>query len=178
MTVRCALVVGLLALLAGLPARAQDNLRITGPVTVTSDRAEWEKGGVMLYSGKVQLSSETLKLNGDTLELRQFGQGQFEAKVNGAPARLDHAGEPARGGREASPPVTAQARKLTYDTRNGLIEISGGAHLTRGKDEITGDTIRYDVNARRIRAAGGEGGQVRIVIQPPPQKDKPAAPAP
>jgi lipopolysaccharide export system protein LptA len=150
-----------------------DALRPNGPVTVTADRAEWQKGGTMVYSGNVSLLSDTLSLKGDHLELRQKEQGQYEAIINGTPARLDHPGGPAADGSEA-PPVSAEAKTLFFDSATSMVELTGGAHLTRGTDEITGDSIHYDVAARRIRAAGGENGQVKIVIQPPPRK----APAP
>jgi lipopolysaccharide export system protein LptA len=148
---------------------AVDSLRPTGPVTVTADRAEWEQNGAMVYSGKVALSSDTLKLKGDRLELRQHPGGQFEAQVTGNPARLDHPGLKDRRG-EPGPPVSAEARTLSYDSRSGVVDISGKAKLLRGEDEVHGENIRYDVIARRIRAVGGEGGQVRIVIQPPPKE--------
>lgn len=169
----------LLALTAGLPAvRAQDtgkttaaSLRPTGPVTINADRAEWEKGGAMVYTGNVRLESADLKLSGAKLMLKQFESGEFEAKVDGGPATLDHAGI-AAGADGTRPPVSAKARQLTYDSRSEIVEIAGEAVLTRGTDEIKGDKVRYDVANRRIEAAGG----VQIVIQPPAKKT--AAPAP
>lgn len=156
--------------LAGAQKResAIDALKPTGAVTVTADRAEWEQNGAMVYSGNVQLSSDTLKLRGDRLELRQFDGGQFTASVTGKPARLDHPGLKDKSG-TLGPPVSAEARTLNYDSRNSLVDILGNAHLARGKDQIDGDNIRYDTAARRITAAGGEGGRVKIVIQPPPK---------
>lgn len=180
---RCAaaLALGLLPLLGYAQARepAVDSLRPTGPVTVTADRAEWEQNGAMIYSGNVALNSDTLKLKGDRLELRQHPGGQFEARVSGNPARLDHPGLKDRKG-VVGPPVSAEARTLNYDSRSGVVDVLGNARLLRGQDEINGESIRYDVIARRIRAAGGAGGQVKIVIQPPPAAGKaaPAAPAP
>lgn len=168
------LALGLALLLAAGTAGAQkrenaaDVLRPTGPVTVTADRAEWEQNGAMVYSGNVQLSSDTLKLRGDRLELRQFEGGQFTASVTGKPARLDHPGLKDKSG-QAGLPVSAEARTLNYDSRNSMVDILGNAQLTRGKDQIDGEDIRYDAAARRIKAAGGVGGQVKIVIQPPPK---------
>ena len=168
------LALGLALLLAAGTAGAQkrenaaDVLRPTGPVTVTADRAEWEQNGAMVYSGNVQLSSDTLKLRGDRLELRQFEGGQFTASVTGKPARLDHPGLKDKSG-QAGLPVSAEARTLNYDSRNSMVDILGNAQLTRGKDQIDGEDIRYDAAARRIKAAGGAGGQVKIVIQPPPK---------
>lgn len=152
------------------PNGATASLRPTGPVTVTADRGEWVDGGPMRYSGHVALRSDTLSLDGDTLELRQLGDGRFEARIHGAPARLDHAGVPDTRGASAVP-VKAEAKQLFYDSRSGIVELTGSANLLRGSDEVHGESIRYDVGARRVQAEGGSGGQVRIVIQPPSQND-------
>lgn len=136
-----------------------------GPVTITADRAEFDKSGAMLYVGNVKMASDTLQLAGDRLELQQYENNQYSAKVTGKPARMDHAGVADSDGKAAEP-MSAQASTLNYDTRNGIIEILGKATMTRGKDEINGENIRYNVDARRIEAAGGSGGQVKIVIQP------------
>lgn len=145
------------------------------PVKINADRAEWEKGGAMVYSGNVHLESGDLKLSGERLQLTQFGNGQFEARVTGAPATLDHAGL-AVGETENRKPVSAKAKQLNYDSRSEIVEIEGEAMLTRGADEIRGEKVRYDVVNRRIEAAGG----VQIVIQPPAPAPTPApgAPAP
>lgn len=168
----------LLAPLAYAADKTTDLLRPTGPVTVTADRAEFEQGGAMIYTGNVLLLSDTLKLSGDKLELQQFEGGQYESRISGSPARLEHSGTGEGGA--AAQAVSAQANNLRYDTRSGIIDILGKATMRRGKDEITGDNIRYNVLARRIEAAGGSGGQVRIIIQPPPPKaaGKAAEPAP
>lgn len=146
-----------------------DALRPTGPVTITADRAEWSKVGVMIYIGNVLLVSDKLKMNGDRLELTQFPNDQYTAKITGNLAHLDHAGEPNEKG-EPTPNITADAKTLNYDSRTGVVDVIDDARMTRGKDEVTGSNIRYNVAERRIQATGGSGGQVRIVIQPPPDK--------
>lgn len=166
---RCARLATLAVLLVAAHAAAQDDLqgfRPTGPVTLTADRAEWVQGGEMQYFGHVSMQSDTLQLRGDHMTVRQHDNGQFDAQMDGAPAQLDHAGRPGTRG-AASQPVTAQAARIDYDSRSGVVTLSGNARLLRGSDEVTGEQIDYIVAERRIRAAGGEGGQVRIVIQPP-----------
>lgn len=145
-----------------------DALRPTGPVTITANRAEWSKAGVMIYTGNVLLVSDKLKMNGDRLELTQFPNNQYTAKITGNPAHLDHAGEPNEKG-EPTPNITADANTLFYDSRSGTVDVIDNAHLTRGKDEMTGSNIHYNVFERRIQATGGES-QVTFVIQPPPDK--------
>ncbi|MCC2657386.1 MAG: lptA [Panacagrimonas sp.] len=164
--------------LAATAESTRDSLRPTGPVKINADRAEWQKGGSMVYTGNVRLESGDLKLSGDKLTLKQYEDGQFEAKVDGKPAMLDHKGLEFTGARDGErPPVSARASQLTYDSREEIVEIAGQALLTRGTDKITGENIRYDVAQRRIEAKAAEGGQVQIELQPPPRKPKPGAEA-
>lgn len=150
-------------------AGSTDALRPTGPVTITADRAEWSKVGVMVYIGNVSLTSDKLKMSGERLELTQFPNNQYTSKITGSPAHLEHAGEPNEKG-EPTPTITADASTLLYDSRTSVVDVIGNAKMTRGKDEVTGSNIRYNVAERRIQATGGDGGQVKIVIQPPPDK--------
>lgn len=155
-----------------------EQLRPTGPVTLRADNAEWVEGGAMEYRGNVSLRSDNLKLLGSRMTVTQENDGQFRARIVGAPATLDHAAV-AGAGDAASQAVSAQAGEIDYDSRSGIIHLSGGAKLTRGSDEVTGQTIDYAVAERRIRASGGgDSGQVRIVIQPPSAPPAEPTPAP
>lgn len=160
------------------PAQKSADLRPTGPVTIEADHADWVKGGAMVYTGNVRLVSDDLKLAGVRMEFRQLPDGQFEARIDGTPATLNHTGLPEEDGKPG-PPVAAHGETMTYDSKAAVVEIDGNAVLARGTDEIKGGNIHYDVANRRIQANGGEGGQVRIVIQPPPpgadKKGKPPA---
>lgn len=150
-------------------AQNANSLKPTGPVTIEADHADWEKGGAMVYVGNVRLQSGDLNLAGARMEFRQSPDGNFQARIDGRPATLDHRGLPTEDGKPG-PPVSARGEVMTYDSRAATVQIDGGALLSRGKDEIKGGNVLYDVANRRIQANGGEGGQVRIVIQPPPPK--------
>jgi lipopolysaccharide export system protein LptA len=143
-----------------------DALRPTGPVTLTADRGEWVESGEMIYEGNVTLQSDTLKLAGARMTVTQLAGGQFQAQILGSPARLDHAGRAGASG-IAAQSVSAEAERIDYDSRRGVIQLNTKARLLRGTDEVTGEQIDYIVAERRVRASGGSGGQVRIVIQPP-----------
>lgn len=151
------------------PAGRPDPLRPQGPVTINAQSGDM-KDGVAIYTGDVSLESQTLKMYGDRVELRRSADGQYQAKISGNPARLEHAAAPGSGADAV--PVSAQAKNLNYNSATGLIEILGGAKLMRGTDAISGETIRYNAIERRIQASGGPKERVKIVIQPP------AAPAP
>ncbi|MEQ1440724.1 lipopolysaccharide transport periplasmic protein LptA [Fontimonas sp. SYSU GA230001] len=157
--------------------RELEALRPTGPVTLTADRAEWVQGGEMQYAGHVSLQSDTLQLRGERMTVTQSADGQFVAHLEGTPSRLDHAGTPGAEG-IAAQPVSAEAARMDYDSRAGIVQLSGNAKLQRGTDEVNGERIDYVIAERRIRAAGGESGQVRIVIQPPARTDARPSPSP
>ena len=161
---------------APVPADDVEALRPTGPVTLTADRGEWIDGGEMRYEGNVALESDNLKLSGQSMTVTQHEDGAFDAQILGAPAHLDHrAREGAQG--VAGQNVTAQGRRIDYDSRSGVIQLQGDARLLRGGDEVEGERIDYIVAERRVRASGGDGGQVRIVIQPPARDSDVTAPA-
>lgn len=135
--------------------------RLKGPIKITAQRAELENRKSALYRGNVKLTADDLTLTGERLELKQPVRGQFSAEVTGAPARLVQA---AAGD---APAVSASAGTIVYDTQSAVVALSNGAHLERGTDRLSGDSIKYDVVARRISASGSGTGQVEIVIQPP-----------
>jgi lipopolysaccharide export system protein LptA len=157
------------------PARAGQSapdVRLTGPIKITAERAELERREYALYRGRVKLVSEDMVLTGDRLELRQPARGEFEARLTGAPARLDHPGD------DKNPPVSASAAQIIYDTRSATVDLSGGVQLARGTDQLSSGQVRYNLAARRITASGDASGQVHITIQPPQNDAPPAPPAP
>lgn len=140
---------------------------LQGPIQVSARHAEFdERGKRMLYRGDVRLVSNELELRGDRLELVQSGRGLYQARITGTPARLLHA---AVGD---APALSARAQEITYDTRASTVALNGRAVLNRGDDELEGERIRYNAATRRIQASGANGGQVRLVIQPPDGADK------
>jgi len=172
------LAAALLALLASAassqgaaPAKPGAAARIRGPIKITAERAELERREYALYRGRVRLESQDMVMTGDRLELRQPDRGQFEARLTGAPARLDHPGN------EKSAAVTASAAQIVYDTRTATVDLSGGVQLARGTDLLSSGQVTYNLAARRITANGDGVGQVHITIEPP-QNDAPAAPPP
>ena len=156
--------------LTKLPSAA--DLKPNGPITINANKAELVQGNSAVYVGNVTLDSDTLKMDGDRLELKRAADGQYTAKVTGAPAHMSHAGNG-----PDNPPMTAHAKVMTYDSRSGIIDLAGEAQMTRGDDKTTAESIRYHVLEQRYEASGGSdgNGRVQIVI---PQVNAPGAAAP
>ena len=157
------------ARLPALPAATA--LRPKGPVEITADRTEAMEGTTAIYSGHVNLVSDTLRLDGDRLELKQHADRAFEAKVTGAPAHMSHAGTG-----PDNPPMSARAKTLNYDSQSGIVDLVGDAFVDRNGDTTSADTIRYNLADRSLQASGGKQ-QVHIVIQPPPSASSTPPPA-
>lgn len=146
---------------------------VRGPVKITAERADLDRRQYALYRGNVRLTSAELELSGDRLELRQPVKGEFTAHLSGSPAHLRHEGL------ADEPPIQASAQLIDYDTRTAMVVMSGGAEIVRGSDHMSSESIRYNVAARRINAAGVGGGRVQMIVQPPPpraQEKKPEVP--
>ncbi len=144
------------------------NPRVNGPITITAKTGDWQDG-MMIYTGDVVMVSKTLELRGSRLELHQVGgnKSPYDITMTGSPALMKHVGETPQ-----DPIVNGRAAKMVYRSGSQSIQLTGDAHLERGKDELNGEDVRYDVVARRVQANGGEKGQVRIVIDVPEQ-DRP-----
>lgn len=159
---------GLLGALLALgltPAFGQsETLRNQGPLEISADRAELQRSGIMQYSGNVELTSENLRVTGETLRLEREEDGAIRIAVEGGPASLHH--DPTGQG-EDTQPVDAQAQRIQYDRAGGVITLEGNVALRRGGDRLSGEQLRYTLADQRITASGdGEGSRVRITIDP------------
>ncbi len=138
------------------------DLRPSGAINVTAKRAELIQGSSAVYSGDVVMDSDTLKLDGERLELKQFPGSQYVATLTGTPAHMSH---PGTG--PDNPPMTAHAKTIIYDSRSGIADLVGEAYVTKGEQNISADTIHYNVAEKGILASGGgDDGRVHIVIPP------------
>jgi len=141
-----------------------ENLADQGPLEISADRAELARSGIMQYSGNVELTSETLRVTGETMRLEREADGAIRIAVEGGPASLHH--EPTGQG-EDTQPVDAQAQRIQYDRASGVITLEGNVALRRGGDSLSGEQLRYSLVDQRITASGdGDGSRVRITIDP------------
>lgn len=162
----------LLAALAA-PAWAQN-----GPLAIDADRAELDESrGVSVYSGDVRLSQGNLTLTGQQLTIRRVdGKDNISATMRGDPAVLTQSAS------DGSPPVSATAGSMTYNTATRALLLEAGAELRRGEDVLTAERIEYALDEQRMQATGNGKERVRITIPAPtelPQGDAaPDLPAP
>ena len=156
-----------------VPALAQDRpafLSETLAVEIEADEAELsETRDVSVYRGNVRLTRGPLTMRGEELRIqRDPDSGQIEARLIGNPATASHQTP------QDELPVQASARQIVYTTIVEILELAGEARIQRGKDELQGESVRYDVANARIQADGGDE-RVRIVINPPAESSQDGA---
>lgn len=130
---------------------------------VNFDNSRWQ------FRGKVKITVVQGFLTADDAEI-SFGDKQLtKAVVNGNPAqfeqRREKTGQLARG----------RADSIIYDVKSGTVNLTKNAWLSDGQREISGESLKYNVNEQRVEANSTEQGsqRVHITITPPPAKPKP-----
>lgn len=135
-------------------------------ITVEADRLEMDNAsGTSHYQGHVVMTQGGLVLRADSVTLNSQGSALQQALADGSPVYLE------RPDPETGEVIKARANHVEYQIAKGLLEMSGEAHLWRGKDEFSGEHIVYELDNRIVRASGqkknGEqGGRVRVILQP------------
>ncbi len=71
--------------------------------------------------------------------------------------------------------VQGHATRIDYDVGKGMVVLSDDAWLSDGRNEISGQTLRYDIAAQSVIATGADQNsqRVRITITPPPPHKPP-----
>jgi lipopolysaccharide export system protein LptA len=127
-----------------------------------SAEAEW------VFTGAVQITSAGTRLDARQATLTFVGQRLRRARLEGTPVAFEQTRANARA------PTVGHAASVDYDFDAQILHLSGDAWLSEGQNEITGDSITYEIKAERVVAGAEEpGDRVRITIVPPPEQQQP-----
>ncbi|MBB4842772.1 lipopolysaccharide export system protein LptA [Paucibacter oligotrophus] len=164
----------LLSLCLALPAQAEkaDQLK---PLNIAS-----EKGGSIdmarqrtEFSGNVVLSKGSLILRAERIDLRETGDGYYQAYANGQTGKQVSFRQARDVPGEA---IEGFADQVEYDTRSDTVRFIGNAVVHRligaaVADEVTGALIVFDNRSEIFTLDGGQSsphpsGRVRVVMMP------------
>jgi lipopolysaccharide export system protein LptA len=156
-------------LLAGQAAAKESDRN--QPIELNADRAEMNNAtGVGVYTGNVVLTQGTMRITADRMTVHTTPEGQIaRAVAEGKQATFRQLPE------GQSEYVHARAPRMEYRLQPGTrVDLTGGATLTQGKNEFSGQTIHYDVDADIVTAQSGEQAQerVRITFHPRQKTDQ------
>ena len=158
----------LLGALLANPAHAEKADR-SKPINLEADSVtldDLHKTGV--YQGNVVLIQGTLMLRADKVDVSQDDNGLKTVIAIGNPVSFRQK----RDGVDEY--VEAYAPHIAFDNVKGLLELTGGARLRKGDDEIRGDAITYNTQTEFYKVVGKQNvqspaGRVHIVIHPKTQ---------
>lgn len=142
-------------------------LRLTqGSIGIQADEGRASKldfkDSVWHFNGNVIVDVENGHIECDTADLSFAEHELLTAIITGSPATFEMR-------RPDSDEVTyAEAGRLEYDFRNGVVTFSEQASITEGGNQISSTTLIYNIAEQRINAqSGGEGDpKVRITYTP------------
>lgn len=144
-------------------------LRMTqGTLGINADLAESDKldfdDGLWVFTGNVVINSESTILYCDEARITFREHQLVHAELLGAPARFEQRNP------ETDALTKGRAALMVYDVTTGIVQMSEDAWFSDGANEIFGSNITYDLAERHITADSGESGPVKILIEPPAQK--------
>lgn len=152
---------------AGMSVEA-DEATATG---LDFENSEWK------FSGAVHIRMPNGLLDSDSATITFRSNEITHAQIAGSPATFQQQ-------RVEQQVARGRAGTIEYDVTRGTIELKDKAWLSDGKNEITGQTLVYDMVKERVIANPGEQdpGGVSITINPralsPPAPPPVRSPAP
>ena len=89
--------------------------------------------------------------------------------TNRKPVRYVATGKPARYKQQPKPIFFFKqktAYEIEYTVDDKTLHMRGNARITRQGDVFQGDQLVYDTVRDLVTGSGGEGGRIRMIIQP------------
>lgn len=134
------------------------------PIRIEADSLEVdERKKIAVFSGKVSVSQERMRLTASRLEIR-YSPGE-----NGRPTRLRTVD--ARGGvRMSMKDQVATGAHAHYDLSTEIMTLTGNVVLSQGENVIRGDKVEVNLKTGKSRVVSVDGGsskgRVRGLFKP------------
>ena len=149
-------------MLLALQAQALESDR-QKPLEVNADTTDGTLGdGVTILRGHVEIRQGTLHIRAHEAEVDKSGGKVHQITLRGNPAYLEQE-------IEDQGLVQAQAQTIEYQVASGIVTLTGAADVKHPQYEISGEQLKYDLNAQHFQGDSGEDGNGRIHIRLDPE---------
>jgi lipopolysaccharide export system protein LptA len=130
------------------------------PLEVNANSTSGTLGdGVTKLSGNISIRQGSLKINADDAEVEKTDGRVSLLTLRGNPARLEQE-------IEQQGLVEARAKVIVYQVASGLVTLTGDADVKHPQYEISGELLKYDLNAQHFQGDGNGNGRIRIRLEP------------
>ncbi|MGZ9897098.1 lipopolysaccharide transport periplasmic protein LptA [Shewanella gaetbuli] len=151
----------LLSLFSVNVAAKEGDLQQELKIAAVSQRADI-KNNQIIFNGPVKITQGTININADELRAFSAENGQTKTLVAiGNPATFSQEMDDGRIG-------TASANEIRYDLATTGLLLTGNAKLDQSGSQVTGNVIRYNIEAQELVAESTGTGEDRVItiIQP------------
>lgn len=133
------------------------------PINVTSlEQSADLQANKLLFSGDVQATQGTIKLNANKVEVTRNSNGTLKSIVAyGNPVKFEQQQDNGRY-------LKANASTLSYFPDETRIVLNGRATIWQGESKMSGERIEYNINTQKMRAVNNnaQGGRVSSTFVP------------
>lgn len=131
------------------------------PITVKSNQlAADNKGKIAVFTGKVVAKHGDITIYSEKLTV---SYGNQKGEIDRVEAENEV--------RIVQENRIGTANHAIYQSKEGLIILSGNPKVIQGSDTISGKTITYYIDEDRSVVSGGSDSRVEAVIHPPAKKN-------
>jgi lipopolysaccharide export system protein LptA len=131
------------------------------PMDIEANHASLDqKSQLSVFTGNVMMVQGTMRLLANKVMIREDKEGNQYSEGQGTPVKF-------RQKMDNSPDyIEAQALRFTYDGKTGILKLYDKAWVRRGKDEVKGDIITYDMQHETYDAHTQQASRVNVTITP------------
>lgn len=146
--------------LAVTPAMALKSDR-QKPLEVNADASDGTLGdGTATLRGNVEIRQGTLLIRADIARVERAEGRVRRFELDGSPVHLQQE-------IEEEGLVRAEALKVEYEVASGMVTLTGAADVDHPQYHISGEVLRYDMNAQHFQGSGGDAdGRIQILMEP------------
>ncbi len=118
--------------------------------------------GETVFKGRVEIRQGSLLILADEAEALKKDGKVIRVTFTGNPATLEQE-------IEEQGMVNAQANRITYEVKDGTVELAGAADVTHPQYRISGDVLTYDLDTQHFEGTGSDNGDGRLSIRLEPE---------
>lgn len=150
-----------ISVLAGNALAKEGDLKQELKIAAVSQRAD-VKNNQIIFNGPVKITQGSINIEANELRAFSAENGQTKTLIaTGNPATFSQELDDGRIG-------TASANEIRYDLATTGLLLTGNAKLDQAGSKVTGNVIRYNINAQELIAESTGKGEDRVItiIQP------------
>jgi len=118
-----------------------------------------------VLTGHVQVIMPQGRLSADRATVQFVNKRIASMSAQGTPAEFEHSAAGSAAGSAAvsvADGARGHAREIDYDLESDLLKLNGDSWLTDGCNEISSQSIVYDIVNQKVRAEAAPGGNTQV----------------